>query len=115
MPDAAIISAMLNAPKGEIGLGVFLMVMSYFGYQAIFGARGINSAYGTRDEKHDKIIGLLNNLATTIEAAFRGIERRFDDLEKRDEKFEGNVSDRMRRMEEIGAILKDRNERKERP
>lgn len=71
MPDAAIITA-LGPVFG------FIAVLCWFAFQAFFGARGANSAYPKRDEKHDANQGEFRELKTMLEAMDRNHERRHD-------------------------------------
>lgn len=94
MPDATTINAL-----GPV-LG-FLAVVFGLGVQAFLGARGKNSAYPARDEKHDANQGEMREIKTMIEAGFRNMDRRFD-----------KIDDKQDEMHMLGVVIKDRTERK---
>lgn len=100
MLDAALIT--------ELGPGLgFLAVLAYLAFQAFFGARGNNSAYPPRDEKHDDNQRVLSEVQTQLAAGFGKIGRAQDEISDRMKRME----DRLGRMETLGEVIKDRTER----
>lgn len=94
MPDATTINAL-----GPV-LG-FLAVVLGLGVQAFLGARGKNSAYPARDEKHDANQGAMREVQQMITSGFSNMDRRMDKIE-----------DKLDDMHMLGEIIKDRTDRK---
>lgn len=107
MPDAAIITAILNS-KSEAGVLTVSAFIAYLAYVAWSGARGKSSSYPVRDEKHDANQGMSRETQQMIVSGFNEQGRQFDKVHDMLDR----MDERLRSVETISIKIEDRTHRK---